>query len=190
MSINLAETLGRLVVSHCKKAHYKARFTSSSGVPVAPKAKAAKTFPIYVLNGPNLNLLGTREPEVYGSNTLADIQKAVTARAKAHGLTVNFKQSNHEGDLVDWIQEARTKGCGVILNAGAYTHTSVALLDACRALSNPLIEVHLSNPYQRENYRRHSYIAEAADAMICGLGAAGYVIAVDAMAGLLKEEQE
>lgn len=157
---------------------------------MAPKAKAAKTFPIYVLNGPNLNLLGTREPEVYGSNTLGDIQKAVTARAKAHGLAVNFKQSNHEGDLVDWIQEARTKGCGVILNAGAYTHTSVALLDACRALSNPLIEVHLSNPYQRENYRRHSYIAEAADAMICGLGAAGYVIAVDAMAGLLKEEQE
>ncbi len=152
--------------------------------------KSSKAFPIYVLNGPNLNLLGTREPEVYGSNTLDDIEHAVTARAKAHGLTVAFKQSNHEGVLVDWIQEARIMGCGVILNAGAYTHTSVALLDACRALTNPLIEVHLSNPYQRENYRRHSYIAEAADAMICGLGAAGYVIAVDAMAGLLKEHKE
>ena len=156
----------------------------------AKASKTSKTFPIYVLNGPNLNLLGTREPEVYGHNTLDDIQKAVTARAKAHGLTVAFKQSNHEGALVDWIQEARIKGCGVILNAGAYTHTSVALLDACRALTNPLIEVHLSNPYKRENYRRRSFIAEAADAMICGLGAAGYVIAVDAMAGLLKEEKE
>jgi 3-dehydroquinate dehydratase-2 len=153
-------------------------------------ARKAKAFPIYVLNGPNLNLLGSREPEVYGRSTLADIGKAVAARAKAHGLTVEFRQSNHEGQLVDWIQEARLKGCGVILNAGAYTHTSVALLDACRSLTNPLIEVHLSNPYKRENYRRRSYIAEAADALICGLGASGYVLAVDALVGLLKEQKE
>jgi 3-dehydroquinate dehydratase-2 len=153
-------------------------------------ARKAKAFPIYVLNGPNLNLLGSREPEVYGRATLADIGKAVTARAKAHGLTIEFRQSNHEGQLVDWIQEARLRGCGVILNAGAYTHTSVALLDACRSLTNPLIEVHLSNPYKRENYRRRSYIAEAADALICGLGAGGYVLAVDALVGLLKEQKE
>ncbi len=153
-------------------------------------ARKAKAFPIYVLNGPNLNLLGSREPEVYGRATLADIGKAVVARAKAHGLTVEFRQSNHEGQLVDWIQEARLKGCGVILNAGAYTHTSVALLDACRALTNPLIEVHLSNPYKRENYRRRSYIAESADALICGLGAGGYVLAVDALVGLIKDQKE
>ena len=158
---------------------------------MASKApKSPRTFPIYVLNGPNLNLLGTREPEVYGSATLKDIERMAAARAKAHGLAVTFRQSNHEGELVDWIQEARTKGCGVILNAGAYTHTSVALLDACRALNHPLIEVHLSNPYKREDYRRRSFIAEAADAMICGLGANGYVVAVDALAELLKEEKE
>ena len=128
--------------------------------------KAQRSFPIYVLNGPNLNLLGAREPEVYGRATLADIERAVKARAKHHGLTVAFRQSNHEGDLVDWLQESRTKGCGVILNAGAYTHTSVALLDACRAVNHPLIEVHLSNPYKREQYRRRSFIAESADALI------------------------
>jgi 3-dehydroquinate dehydratase-2 len=161
-----------------------------AGVPLARKAQSSKTFPIYVLNGPNLNLLGTREPEIYGRATLADIEKAVKARAKAHGLAISFRQSNHEGELVDWIQEARTSGCGVILNAGAYTHTSVALLDACRALNHPLIEVHLSNPYKREQYRRRSFIAEAADALICGLGANGYLFAVDALVALLKEEKE
>ena len=157
---------------------------------MARKAQSSKTFPIYVLNGPNLNLLGTREPEVYGYATLADIEKTVKARAKMHGLTVAFRQSNYEGELVDWIQEARTSGCGVILNAGAYTHTSVALLDACRAVNHPLIEVHLSNPYKREPYRRRSFIAEAADALICGLGANGYLLAVDALVALLKEEKE
>jgi 3-dehydroquinate dehydratase-2 len=162
----------------------------AAGVPLARKAQSSNTFPIYVLNGPNLNLLGTREPEVYGHATLADIEKAVKARAKTHGLTVTFRQSNHEGELVDWIQEARTTGCGVILNAGAYTHTSVALLDACRAVNHPVIEVHLSNPYRRETYRRHSFIAEAADALICGLGATGYLLAVDALVALLKEEKE
>lgn len=150
-------------------------------------SKKSKTLPIYVLNGPNLNLLGTREPEVYGSTTLTEIGKMVAARAKTHGLSVAFRQSNHEGDLVDWIQECRTKGCGLILNAGALTHTSVALYDACRAVSHPVIEVHLSNPYAREPFRHRSFISKAASGVICGLGANGYVVAVDALAALLKD---
>ncbi|MBV9991539.1 MAG: type II 3-dehydroquinate dehydratase [Alphaproteobacteria bacterium] len=149
--------------------------------------KKSKPLPIYVLNGPNLNLLGSREPEVYGSTTLPEIGKQVAARARQHGLTVEFRQSNHEGDLVDWIQECRTKGCGLILNAGALTHTSVALYDACRALSHPIIEVHLSNPYAREPFRHRSFISKAANGVICGLGATGYTVAVDALAALLKE---
>ena len=150
-------------------------------------SKKSKPLPIYVLNGPNLNLLGSREPEVYGTTTLAEIGKQVAARARQHGLTVEFRQSNHEGDLVDWIQECRTKGCGLILNAGALTHTSVALYDACRALSHPIIEVHLSNPYAREPFRHRSFISKAANGVICGLGATGYTVAVDALAALLKE---
>lgn len=150
--------------------------------------KKSKTLPIFILNGPNLNLLGTREPEVYGTTTLAEIGKMSAARAREHGLTISFHQSNHEGELVDWIQACRTKGCGLILNAGALTHTSVALHDACRALSHPVIEVHLSNPYAREPFRRHSYISSVANGVICGLGATGYVIAVDALAGLLKDQ--
>jgi 3-dehydroquinate dehydratase-2 len=151
-------------------------------------ARKSKPLPIYVLNGPNLNLLGQREPEIYGRATLADIGKMVAARAKTHGLGVTFRQSNHEGDLVGWIQDCRTKGCGLILNAGALTHTSVALLDACRALSHPIIEVHLSNPYAREPFRHRSFISAAATGVICGLGAKGYVIAVDALAELLKDQ--
>ena len=150
--------------------------------------KKSKALPIYALNGPNLNLLGTREPEVYGTTTLAEIEKMVALQAKNHGLSVTFRQSNHEGELVDWIQECRTKGCGLILNAGALTHTSVALHDACKALSHPIIEVHLSNPYARELFRRRSYISAVANGVICGLGAAGYVVAVDALAGLLKDQ--
>ncbi len=145
-------------------------------------------LPIYVLNGPNLNLLGTREPEIYGSTTLAQIGEMAAARAKAFGLAVMFRQSNHEGVLVDWIQECRTEGCGLILNAGALTHTSVALHDACRALSHPIIEVHLSNPYAREPFRHRSFISAAANGVICGFGANGYVIAVDALAALLKDQ--
>jgi 3-dehydroquinate dehydratase-2 len=150
-------------------------------------AKKSKTLPIYVLNGPNLNLLGTREPEVYGTTTLAEIDKMTSARAKTHGLATTFHQSNHEGVLVDWIQECRTKGCGLILNAGALTHTSVALHDACRALSHPIIEVHLSNPYARESFRHHSTISAAANGVICGLGATGYLLAVDALAQMLNQ---
>lgn len=150
--------------------------------------KKSKALPIYVLNGPNLNLLGSREPEVYGTTTLAEIGKKTAARAKSHGLNVTFRQTNHEGELVDWIQECRTKGCGLILNAGALTHTSVAIHDACKALSHPIIEVHLSNPYAREAFRRHSYISAVAKGVICGLGPTGYLVAVDALAGFLKDQ--
>jgi 3-dehydroquinate dehydratase-2 len=140
------------------------------------------TLPVYVLNGPNLNLIGSREPEVYGRQTLSDIEKTVTQRAKKLGLEVVFRQSNHEGELVDWVQEARTKSSGVIINAGAYSHTSIALLDAFRALDKPVVEVHLSNLNQRERYRHHSYISSIAKGVIMGFGAMGYVMALDAMA--------
>ena len=141
---------------------------------------------IYVLNGPTLNLLGTREPEVYGRTTLAEIEQAVAARAKTHGLATVFRQSNHEGELVDWVHEARERASGLIVNAAAFSHTSVALLDALRAVDKPIVEVHLSNPYRREPYRRHSYVSETADAVICGLKHEGYLIAVDALAKLIK----
>ncbi|MGC8534335.1 MAG: type II 3-dehydroquinate dehydratase [Rhizomicrobium sp.] len=147
----------------------------------------AKDRPIYVLNGPNLNLLGLREPEIYGRTRLSDIEAAVVARAAAHQLPVTFRQSNHEGMLVDWIQEARAEACGVILNAGAFTHTSVAIHDALRALDQPLIEVHLSNPYARESFRHHSYVSPIATGVICGLKEQGYLLAVDALAKLLKD---
>jgi len=157
---------------------------------VARKAKKSPrgTLSIYVLNGPNLNLLGDREPEVYGSATLAEIAEQVRAHAKARGLTIDFRQSNREGELVDWLQEARKSAAGVILNAAGYSHTSVAILDACRALDLPLIEVHLSNPYRREPFRRHSFVSEVATGLICGLGATGYLLAVDALASILKDQ--
>jgi len=153
---------------------------------MAKSRRREQTLPIYVLNGPNLNLLGKREPEIYGTQTLGDIAKAVADKADSLSWTVDFRQSNREGDLVDWLHEARDKALGVVLNAGAYSHTSVALLDACRALGKPLIEVHLSNPYAREPFRRHSYISEAANGVICGFGGAGYLLAVDALSELLK----
>jgi 3-dehydroquinate dehydratase-2 len=143
------------------------------------------TLPVYVLNGPNLNLLGSREPEVYGRETLSDIETAVKKRAKALGLEVDFRQSNHEGVLIDWIQEARSSSSGVIINPGAYTHTSVAIHDAFKALEKPIIEVHLSNPHAREPFRHHSFVSPLAKAVIAGLGAMGYVVAIDAMAGLI-----
>jgi 3-dehydroquinate dehydratase-2 len=142
-------------------------------------------LPVYVLNGPNLNLLGTREPEIYGSQSLRDIEKAVVARAKAHGLKIVFRQSNHEGVLVDWVQEARTKGSGVIINPAAYSHTSVALYDVFKAFDKPVIAVHLSNPHQREVFRHRDYVSLVAKGVICGLGATGYLLAVEAMAGLV-----
>ncbi|RIJ22354.1 3-dehydroquinate dehydratase [Henriciella barbarensis] len=136
------------------------------------------TKPIYVLNGPNLNLLGTREPEIYGYDTLADIESRL--RQKAGDQALEFRQTNSEGELVDWVQEAsREAGC-LILNAGAYTHTSVALHDALRACTAPLIEVHLSNPAAREAFRQTNYVAPAAVASIAGLGPHGYEVALEA----------
>lgn len=142
---------------------------------------------ILVINGPNLNLLGTREPEIYGRTTLDDVKAATTAQAKARGLAADFRQSNDEGELVEWIQDARASAAGIIINAGAYTHTSVAILDALQACGKPVIEVHLSNIYKRESFRHHSYVSPAATGVICGLGAQGYVLAVDAMADLLTK---
>jgi 3-dehydroquinate dehydratase II len=149
-------------------------------------AKKSRALPIYVLNGPNLNLLGLREPEIYGRTTLPEIGKMVASRAKAHGLTTVFRQSNHEGELVDWIQEARTKACGVIINGGAYSHTSLALHDALRAVDRPVVEVHLSNPFAREEFRHHSRISPVAHGVIVGFGAHSYVLAVDALASLVE----
>lgn len=137
---------------------------------------------ILVLNGPNLNLLGTREPEVYGTDTLADIEAMTVARAAEHGLAVDFRQSNHEGELVTWIQEGQATAQAIIINGAAYTHTSIAILDALSAFDGPVIEVHLSNIFKREVYRHHSYVSQVADGVICGLGATGYVLAIDALA--------
>ncbi len=145
------------------------------------------TSAILVINGPNLNLLGTREPEIYGTTTLDDLKAVTTAQAKRHGLAADFRQSNDEGELVTWIQDARTSAAGIIINAAAYTHTSVAILDALQACGKPVIEVHLSNIFKRESFRHHSYVSPAATGVICGLGAQGYVLAVDAMADLLTK---
>jgi 3-dehydroquinate dehydratase-2 len=144
------------------------------------------SHPVYVLNGPNLNLLGTREPEIYGRTTLDEIGIRATDRARQHGLELVFRQSNHEGVLIDWIQEARTNASAIVFNPGGYSHTSVAILDALRAVDLPIVEVHLSNPYRRENFRRHSYVSEAATGVICGMGATGYLLAIDAVAALLN----
>jgi 3-dehydroquinate dehydratase II len=141
--------------------------------------------PIFVLNGPNLNLLGVREPAIYGAETLADVGRRAQARAQALGLVVDFRQSNLEGELVDWIQEARERASGVILNAGALTHTSVAILDALNAAEKPVIEVHLSNVFRREAFRHHSFVSAAAQGVICGFGAKGYELAIEAMANIL-----
>ena len=149
--------------------------------------KKARAKPIYVLNGPNLNLLGAREPDIYGRTTLAGIRAMAVKQAKGHGLAVVFRQSNHEGELVEWIQEARTKAAGVIINAGAYTHTSVALHDALRALDCPIVEVHLSNTFAREEFRHRSHISPVATGLIVGFGAKSYVLAIDAIASLIEE---
>lgn len=141
---------------------------------------------IYVLNGPNLNMLGTREPSIYGSDTLADIKARAETCAKSLGLAIDFRQSNVEGELVNWIQESRAKAQGIILNAGGYTHTSVAILDALQAAELPVIEVHLSNIFRRDQFRQHSYISLAATGVICGLGAKGYELALEAIADVLQ----
>lgn len=138
-----------------------------------------------VLNGPNLNLLGTRQPEVYGSTTLADIEDTCTAKATQMNVAVSFLQSNHEGILIDAIHAARGVHDGIILNAGAYTHTSIAIMDAIKSVSLPVVELHLSNIHQREEFRHLSYISKVAVGQICGFGAAGYPLAMDALAGYL-----
>jgi 3-dehydroquinate dehydratase II len=141
---------------------------------------------IYVLNGPNLNLLGTREPEIYGRSTLKDVDKLCRATGKRHGLAVVFRQSNHEGEIVDWIQEAGDKkAAGLVINAAAYTHTSVAIFDALSTLTMPVIEVHISNIHARERFRQHSYVSKVARAMICGFGIAGYALAIDGLAAMI-----
>ncbi|MGE0422576.1 MAG: type II 3-dehydroquinate dehydratase [Reyranellaceae bacterium] len=141
--------------------------------------------PVLVLNGPNLNMLGKRQPEIYGRETLADIEAACRAEAKGLDLTLDFFQSNHEGALVERIQQAREANSGIIINAGAYTHTSVALLDALNAAEKPVIEVHLSNIYKREEFRHHSYISPVAVGVICGFGSQGYLLALRAMTRLV-----
>ena len=143
---------------------------------------------VLILNGPNLNLLGDREPQIYGHETLADIEAAARRHGGTLGLDVDFRQSNHEGQLIDWIHEVRGRASGLIVNAGGLTHTSVALLDALTAADMPVIEVHLSNIHRRDAFRRHSYAAQAATGSICGLGSHGYLLALDAMARLITRD--
>jgi 3-dehydroquinate dehydratase-2 len=153
---------------------------------MAKKANKSKALPVHILNGPNLNLLGSREPAIYGKTTLREIEKACAARARTHGFALLFAQSNKEGELVEMIQAARTTASAVILNAAAYTHTSVAVLDALKLLSIPVIEVHLSNPARREDFRHKSYVAMGATGTIAGFGLNSYLLALDAVAGILK----
>ena len=145
---------------------------------------------VFILNGPNLNLLGVRDPSIYGRDTLADIEERCLARAAALNLQIDFRQTNHEGQLVDWIQEARETAEGIVLNAGALTHTSVAVLDALSAADLPVIEVHLSNIFRRERFRHYSYVSFAASGVICGLGAHGYELALEAVARLIEGQTD
>lgn len=145
------------------------------------------TKSILVINGPNLNLLGTREPEIYGAETLDDIKDNMTAKAGTLNLFIDFRQSNIEGEIVNWIQEARENHDAIVINAGALTHTSVAIMDALLAVDTPCVEVHLSNIFKREEFRHHSYISSAAVGMITGFGAVGYLMAVDAVSDILSE---
>jgi len=142
---------------------------------------------ILVLNGPNLNMLGEREPEIYGRTTLAEIEAECRKAATRLGLELDFRQSNVEGELVAWIQEARTSAAGIVINAAAFTHTSVAILDALKLVTGPVIELHISNPLNREPFRRRSYVTPAAAGLICGFGPHGYVLALEGMAHMLKE---
>ncbi|MDB5483682.1 MAG: 3-dehydroquinate dehydratase [Caulobacteraceae bacterium] len=140
--------------------------------------------PIFVLNGPNLNLLGTREPHLYGRATLDEIRVRCEARARTQGREVDFRQTNHEGELIDWVQEARLAAAGLVINPAGYGHTSVALHDALKTLEIPIVECHLSNPAAREAFRHHSYVSLVASGVICGLGPTGYELAIEAVCGL------
>ena len=141
--------------------------------------------PIFILNGPNLNLLGLRQPEIYGSQTLDDVAEACSALADDLGVSIRFLQSNHEGQLVDWIQEARAASSGIIINPAAYSHTSVAILDALSAFDGPVIEVHISNIHKREAFRQHSFVSSRADGVIAGCGVEGYLLGLRRIAGLV-----
>jgi 3-dehydroquinate dehydratase-2 len=141
--------------------------------------------PIYILNGPNLNLLGLRQPEIYGRATLEDVAEDCAALAEDLGLTIRFHQSNHEGQIVDWIQEARGAGAGIIINPAAYSHTSVAILDALNAFEGPVLEVHISNIHKREAFRHHSFVSARADGVIAGFGIEGYALALRRMKTLV-----
>jgi 3-dehydroquinate dehydratase II len=142
---------------------------------------------VYVLNGPNLNLLGAREPEIYGRATLADVEKLCRATAKQHGLAVEFHQSNHEGEMIDWIQKARAeKAAGLLINPAGYTHTSVAIRDALTTVEAPVIEVHISNIHARESFRRRSHVSQVARAVICGFGIDGYALAITGLASMIE----
>ena len=145
---------------------------------------------VLVLNGPNLNMLGARELAIYGADTLTDIAARCSARGKALGLAIDFRQSNAEGELVTWVQQARGSAAGLVINAGAYTHTSIALHDALRATDLPVIEVHLSNIYKRETFRHTSYISPVANGTICGFGGHGYELALDALAEIIKSAKK
>ncbi|HEY4736280.1 MAG TPA: type II 3-dehydroquinate dehydratase [Xanthobacteraceae bacterium] len=148
----------------------------------------AKT--IYVLNGPNLNLLGTREPHIYGRSTLADVEKLCRTAAERHGFALVFRQSNHEGQIIDWINEARAeKAAGLIINPAGHTTTSVAILDALLAMESPVLEVHITNIHAREEFRRHSYVSRAARAVVCGFGINGYALAIAGLASLLGAKE-
>ena len=141
--------------------------------------------PIFILNGPNLNLLGQRQPEVYGKATLEDVAEGCASLAEELGLTIRFHQSNHEGQIIDWIHQARSDGAGIIINPAAYTHTSIAIFDALSAFDGPVLEVHISNIHRRETFRHHSYVSSRADGVIAGFGTEGYLLALRRMATLL-----
>lgn len=145
---------------------------------------------ISVLNGPNLNMLGLRQPKIYGRATLDDVEQICIQNAEQLDIAIDFRQTNDEGELISWIQECRDKAKGIIINGGAYTHTSIAILDALLAVELPVIEVHISNIYRRETFRHHSYISHAATGVICGLGLQGYALALNAMANLIEEDNQ
>ncbi|WP_338329618.1 type II 3-dehydroquinate dehydratase [Commensalibacter sp. Nvir] len=143
---------------------------------------------VYVLNGPNLNMLGMRQPEIYGQATLDDVEQICIQNAEQAEIAIDFRQTNDEGELVSWIQECRGRAKGIIINAGAYSHTSIAILDALLSVELPVIEVHISNIYRRESFRHHSYVSQAAMGVICGFGLQGYALALAAIANLILEE--
>jgi 3-dehydroquinate dehydratase II len=147
-----------------------------------PRERRVSGPTVLVINGPTLNMLGVREPETYGRETLADIEEMCQERAAALGLEIDFRQSNHEGQIIDWILEAREAADGIVINPGAYSHTSIAIHDALRAAEIPIVEVHLSNIHKREQFRHFSYVSLVAQGVICGLGAQGYILALDAIA--------